>query len=115
LIVINNNGCRDTSFHQVLINPTPVANATTNDWEGCQPYTSQFINNSTGATSYTWYFGNGDLSPATAPSYTYLLPGSFYPSLIATNNFGCSDTFNFTTSSTVHATTVADFTSNSTT
>ncbi|MBK7886173.1 MAG: PKD domain-containing protein [Bacteroidetes bacterium] len=95
LIITNSNGCSDTAQQQVLIHPSPAASATVNTNSGCNPLSTQFTNTSGGAISYTWYFGNGDSSTTTDPSYTYSIPGQYTPVLIATNNFGCSDTFTF--------------------
>ncbi|MBL0095797.1 MAG: PKD domain-containing protein [Bacteroidetes bacterium] len=69
--------------------------ATVNTNSGCNPLATQFTNTSGGAISYSWHFGNGDSSTTTDPSYTYSIPGLYSPVLIATNNFGCSDTFTF--------------------
>ena len=110
LIVTNSNGCSDTIMHSVVINPTPVPSASTADMEGCQPYSVQFANASTGATAYTWQLETGISSNATNPNYIYSTPGSYYPTVIATNNFGCADTFNFTNPIIVHAVPVVSFT-----
>jgi PKD repeat protein len=57
---------------------------------GCAPFTVQFDNTSTGATSYLWYFGDGDSSSAVSPSHTYTVAGVYTVTLIATAP-GCSD------------------------
>ena len=110
LIVSNSNGCTDTIARPVVINPTPVASATTADIEGCQPYNVQFSNGTTGATQYSWQFETASGSSTTNPNYIYNTPGNYYPVLIANNNFGCSDTFNFSSPITVHAVPVPSFT-----
>ncbi len=53
-----------------------------------------FINNSTGATSYEWHFGDGTAnSNATNPSHTYPDESGYYSvMLVATSNSGCVDT-----------------------
>jgi gliding motility-associated-like protein len=52
-----------------------------------------FTNNSDGATSYIWNFGDGNVSNESSPTHTYdPNPGSFIVNLIAINSYGCSDT-----------------------
>lgn len=93
LITTNSNGCSDTTSVQLLVHPTPVAAATVAVTSGCNPLTVPFTNNSTGATGSFWDFGNGQTSFQTDPIAVYPDSGWFYPVLIATNGFGCADTF----------------------
>jgi len=52
-----------------------------------------FTNQSTGATTYTWSFGdNTPFSSATNPTHSFNPSGTYIVTLIATNNQGCSDT-----------------------
>lgn len=95
LVITNNNGCSDTAFQQITVYPSPDAAATVNTNAGCNPLFVQFTNSSSGASSYTWYFDTGDSSAIVDPVYTYNNPGFFNPTLVATNNFGCKDTFVF--------------------
>lgn len=51
---------------------------------GCAvPFTVNFTNLSVNASSYIWYFGDGDTSSATNPSHTYTALGLFTVRLIA--------------------------------
>lgn len=109
LIVTNNNGCMDSTTINLQINPSPVAAATTDISEGCQNLQVNFSNNSSGAISYTWHFGNGDSSILFSPTYIYLQAGIFNASVIAENGFGCKNTFNINPVITVHATPYASF------
>ncbi len=110
LIVSNSNGCADTINHPIVINPTPIAIASTIDVEGCQPYNVMFSNSTTGAIQYSWLFETGSTSNVTAPGHIYNLPGTYYPVLVASNNFGCADTFTFSSPITVHAVPIPSFT-----
>ncbi len=92
LIVTNANGCADTVSKQIRILESPVANATSSTIQGCNPLFVSFNNLSTGANNYQWNYGNNDTSTIANPDYTYTIPGSYTPVLIATNNLGCSDT-----------------------
>ena len=59
--------------------------------------TVNFINLSTGATDYQWYFGDGDSSDIENPYHTYLnIPNQYNITLIAISTYGCSDTVNYT-------------------
>jgi gliding motility-associated-like protein len=52
-----------------------------------------FTNNSTGATSYVWEFGDGTTSAATSPVHAYAnSPGVYHVVLHAYNDEGCYDT-----------------------
>ncbi len=74
------------------------------------PATISFTNNSTGATSYNWTFGdptystigNPNTSTASNPSHTYTVTGDYLVTLVAHNSTsGCSET----ATSTIHITT----------
>ncbi|HTA81294.1 MAG TPA: gliding motility-associated C-terminal domain-containing protein, partial [Bacteroidia bacterium] len=88
------DGCNTSKADsmQVIAEPIPVAQFTAapkNIWGG------QFVglnNTSTGATSYLWTFGEGGTSDLVNPYYQYNVPGTYYVTLIALNNFGCPDT-----------------------
>jgi gliding motility-associated-like protein len=60
----------------------------------CIPSSYQFNNNSVGANSYFWDFGDGNTSTAFAPSHTYQTPGDYQVTLIAADSLNCiqSDT-----------------------
>jgi PKD repeat protein len=51
-----------------------------------------FSNSSTGASQYTWNFGDGGSSTEMSPDYEYDLGGSYTVQLIAINNDGNRDT-----------------------
>ncbi len=54
---------------------------------------TNFTNNSTNGTSYTWYFGDGQTSTAANPTHTYSQPGQYTAMLVADNaSSACSDT-----------------------
>jgi PKD repeat protein len=49
---------------------------------------ASFTNQSTGASSYLWDFGNGQTSTQAAPSHTYTQDGTYTVTLSATNSCG---------------------------
>lgn len=53
--------------------------------------TVSFTNNSAGATTYSWNFGDGSpLETVSSPSHTYTAPGTYTVTLTARNAAGCS-------------------------
>ncbi|HEY0608029.1 MAG TPA: gliding motility-associated C-terminal domain-containing protein, partial [Chitinophaga sp.] len=52
----------------------------------------RFVNESVGAISYHWDFGDGATSTETNPVHQYNKTGTYNACLIATNQFGCTDT-----------------------
>ena len=51
-----------------------------------------FQNLSLNATTYQWYFGDGNSSTVVHPNNTYDNPGTYYITLIAIDDKGCKDT-----------------------
>lgn len=112
LIVTNEGLCSDTASQQITVNLTPTALASTGDTLGCSPFTASFSNSSIYATNYLWYFGDGQTSTNATPTHTFLTGGIYNVYLIATNQFGCSDTFFFSYPITVLQTPTANFAAN---
>ena len=94
LIVVNSNGCSDTTTNTIHILESPTANGVASSYQGCNPLTINFNNLSTGANAYLWNFGNSDSSNLTNPNYIYTQDGIYTTQLIAYNSLGCTDTFN---------------------
>jgi len=57
---------------------------------GCAPLNVNFTNASTGATSYSWNFGNSSSSTQPNPSNVYSTPGTYTVTLTATGTSGVS-------------------------
>jgi len=68
------------------------ASFTTTSQQGCAPFSVNFTNTSTGASSYQWIFGNGNFSTLTNPQNVYVSPGAYTVSLIAIAGNGARDT-----------------------
>jgi gliding motility-associated-like protein len=81
------NGC-DTSFTIKLNIPDYKASFTT-DSILCIGDSARFINTSTGFSSFTWYFGDGDISSLHDPVHLYSDPGVYKVLLIGNP---CGDT-----------------------
>lgn len=95
LTATTTQGCSSTATAQVQVHPAVIAAFVAPD-TGCAPLTVPFINVSSGATAYQWFFGDGQFSAETSPTHIYQNQGlnevSFTATLIATSSFGCSDT-----------------------
>lgn len=95
------NGCGyDTLEYAIIAAPNSIdLNVAMNgtDHYGCLPHTVAFVNNSSGANSFLWDFGDGNtLSTSNnidTVYHTYLSSGDYSVSIRAQNN--CSDTTAF--------------------
>ncbi len=88
LVVTHNSGCTDSTSQQVSI--VPLADFSFNQF--CDSL--EFFDASTPTgdiTDWKWYFGDGWTSTDKDPTHTYLLPGNYTISLVATHNSGCTD------------------------
>ena len=93
-----NSGCSDTvqGNSTLVVLPAPIADFSFNNRLSPDTPLSgslEFINNSLGAVSYLWDFGNGDVSIEQTPTYNYnySTEGMYYYSLMASNGTGCLD------------------------
>lgn len=91
------NGCTSATQNTLVkINPVPAADFTASTAD-CPPSTVYFTNTSDSAIAYLWNFGDpnsgtADTSTAVSPSHNYTTGGNYVVTLIATNNYGCTDT-----------------------
>ena len=110
LIVTAQNGCKDTAVTAIQVYPLVIADYLSVQ-AGCHPLTVNFTDNSTGASTYQWDFGDGNLSGFSSPTNTFInntLSDVVYTtSLIVTNIQGCTDTF--ATQITVHPKPISAF------
>jgi gliding motility-associated-like protein len=95
LNVSNNYGCVDQVLQTINVFPEVMADFSV-ETEGCSPYTVTFVNQSMGSVSYTWNFGDGNVSNSSGPTHTYVNTGLndtiFTPSLVTLSTYGCPDT-----------------------
>lgn len=96
LTVTTANGCTsDNSSSPFIIfaYPYPIAAFSVNSITLDIPYDVLVCTNqSTDATSYNWNFGDGSTSVAVNGQHLYTSVGIFQVRLIATSQYGCSDT-----------------------
>jgi len=91
LSIKDSNGCRDTMFANIQVNPLPVSAFTASLEKGPIPLNVSFFNQSTGAISYFWNFGDGQSSREVEPQHQYTDSGVYKVQLIAESSFGCMD------------------------
>jgi PKD repeat protein len=79
-----------TRTNYITVDPctNPTADFVGSPTSGDYPLTVNFTNQSSGATSYSWTFGDGGTSTAANPSYTYTAAGTYTVTLTATNACG---------------------------
>lgn len=89
----NPNTCNklDSFSKTITVFTSPVANwtYTPNPTQANKPI--QFINQSTGATSYDWDFGDGTTSQLKDPIKSYKKEGLYHVCLVVSNIYGCKD------------------------
>ena len=99
LMLIAQNQCgRDTQIINIRVAPNiinPGVNINATELYGCVAHTVNFINSTSGATSFIWDFGDGSPNIVTSVfqnivQHTYNTPGTFTVNIAMTN--GCSDT-----------------------
>ncbi|MFN5423710.1 MAG: PKD domain-containing protein, partial [bacterium] len=94
LVAIDSSTCNitDTFRYTISVKPNPVASFTyrPNPPRDNTPF--DFTNNSSGAVTYLWDFGDGFYSNEKDPSHIYQETGTYNICMIAYNEFGCSDT-----------------------
>jgi gliding motility-associated-like protein len=92
---INSFGCADslTKNSAIEIKERPVANYSI-AWEAANYLdpSFDFTNQSTDASRFIWYFGDGISSTEENPSYSYADTGYYYVTLVAFSDEECADT-----------------------
>ena len=94
VLSVSNANCSDSVKHPVTVTPIPpVANFDLIP-SGCAPLditiNNTSLNTDTPGTTYRWEFGDGSISTAKNPTYTYFDPGTFRVELTVTGPGGTS-------------------------
>ena len=88
------DGCRDSIIKTISVFGQPSAGFTP-DTPACTPKIIKFTNSSTGATTFSWKFGNGSTSTLSSPEVLFVNNGptdmSFPVQLTAASVEGCKD------------------------
>ncbi len=90
--------CSNKDSIAARVNPLPVSHYLQSATSGCTALTISFTNQSTGAATYTWNFGDGTaastaVNPIHAFANTHTSDTTYHISLISVSSFGCADTF----------------------
>lgn len=86
------NGCRDTAFVDLYVNPSPTTDFTLSNNNQCDSMIVNFTNTTTGAVFWRWTFGNGNTFVGqNPPAQNYTSPGAYTVKLYTENNSGCPD------------------------
>jgi PKD repeat protein len=100
-------GCPASTYDTIIYNPPPAAKFTSDLIKGCSPLMVNFQNQTSTVApveltkvSYLWNFGNGLSSSEINPQHIYRVDYTkdkqiYTIEMIATSNFGCSDTANY--------------------
>ncbi|MGI8637698.1 MAG: PKD domain-containing protein, partial [Segetibacter sp.] len=93
-LVNNFGGCKDSVTKKISVLPKPVADFSfIAPPPGCTlPVNVSFSSQATGATSYSWNFGDSTTSTSSQPTHSYAAYGTFSVQLKVTAANGCSDT-----------------------
>ncbi len=103
-------GCSDSiTITDVIEVLGPVADFDVSDTVGCSPLSVQFVDQSAGAISWSWYFGDGDTSDIQNPSHIYTTEGAYTTSLVVEDSIGCSAVYTYPVNIQILEKPVADF------
>lgn len=92
LIATDAQGCSDTVVFYSVIHVINTAGSfvTPPTVNACAPFNTTFSNNTPGATSWQWNFGDGSTSAQQNPSHIYTTAGMFTVSLTVQLSSGCT-------------------------
>jgi PKD repeat protein len=97
LVIEGETGCFDTIQKKEYIEVIgPIVNFQMSDSTGCDSVAIQFTNLSVDATSYEWYFGDGNFDLSINPLHIFSDTGNFSGILIAKDDNGCFDYIDLT-------------------
>ncbi len=81
----------DSATFTITVSPIPVASFSYNPKPSQENTYTNFVNESMGATRYTWNFGDGDTSVEVNPTHIFPATATYNVCLNAANDAGCSD------------------------
>lgn len=88
LSVSGDGGCTSTQTKVVEVYTQPTVSVSTSDV--CIGETSNFVATTTGASTYKWSFGDGNVSGAQSPNHVYASTGTYGVSLTVMSANGCT-------------------------
>ncbi len=97
-IAFSANGCSDNLSIDITVHPNPNAAFISDATPGCSPLNVNYLNMSTGSTSYLWNFNDGTTSNDYDPSHNFINDTSYitYSNVVLTaiSEYGCLDSTN---------------------
>lgn len=81
----------DSASFTITVSPIPTASFSYNPNPSQENIYTNFVNQSIGATKYTWNFGDGDTSAEVNPTHIFPATAIYNVCLNAANDAGCSD------------------------
>jgi gliding motility-associated-like protein len=94
-VTASNGNCSASSSVTVTVASPINASFTPDTTQGSPPLTVHFTDNSTGATSWSWNFGDGNTDNTQNPTHQFADTGTYTVILLVTNAEGCTDTATF--------------------
>lgn len=91
LYALNDYGCSDTAWQEVIVHSAPVASMNIDPEYGNPPLEVSFSTNSTGI-NYFWDFGDMNSDTGSNVSHIYNSEGIYNVFLVVSNEYTCSDT-----------------------
>lgn len=85
------HSCPDTLIKTIIVREPPVPDFVPEEMLICVGDSISFSNNSIGASNYVWDFGDGITATGLNPVHTYNDSGVYSVSLLAINDFGCTE------------------------
>src|SRR6185436_844224 len=84
IVTVNNasNGCIDEDTMTLFVNPKPVPAFAPVLHQCLNGNNFTFLNSSTGASTYTWTFGDGNSSAAFNPTHSYTIAQNYSVKLV---------------------------------
>ncbi len=92
-------GCNDLDQVEVIVYSSPIAAFTSDINSGCSVVSVEFTNNSVGASTYSWSYGDGETSTTNANNHFHDfenftdLPIEYTVTLTVSNAIGCQDSY----------------------
>jgi gliding motility-associated-like protein len=110
LVVVDGNGCSDTTDFTVNVQNLPVITFNQTDTMACGEldYTFNALVVPSNV-SFLWNFGDGNSSTGISPTNNYSVAGTYTPSLTVTSALGCESTISMSDLITVHPMPQVDF------
>lgn len=110
LLATSAMGCSDTIVKEEFIKVLgPVTDFSVSSFLGCTPFNVDFTDNSTGAVSWNWNYGDGAASTDINGSHVFTDTGTFTISLVTYDTAGCASFYQYPVPVVIHPSPVSDF------